>query len=134
MFNEEHLRIVDVSDVYAAGENIDPEWRVVLDALEGADGGGIDLLAEDGDVGHAGEESGNGGGGAIHVVLELYPRLELLEVLLPKHYELAHPCNLCTAMAGNSDYPADLLLGNVVRKGGDYLILIGPTVITAGAC
>src|SRR5580692_8142991 len=131
---EEHLRVVDVPDVDAAGEDIDPEWRVVLDALEGADSGRIDLLAEDGDIGYTGEESRNGGGGAIHVVLQLHVRLELLEVLLPKHYELAHPCGLCTAMAGNSDYSADLLLGNVVRKGGDYLILVGSTVITTGAC
>jgi hypothetical protein len=127
-------RVVDVPDVDAAGEDVDPEWWIVLDALEGADGDRINLLAEDGDIGHTGEKGWNGGGGAIHVILQLHTRLELLEVLLPKHYELAHPCDLCAAMAGDPDYPAHLLLGNVVRKGGDYPILVGSTVIRTRAC
>src|SRR5260370_14994804 len=95
---EEHLRVIDVPDIEAAGEDIDPERRVVLDALEGANGDRIDLLAEDGDIGHTGEQGRNGGGGAVHVVLQLHPRLEPLEVLLPKHYELAHPRDLCAAV------------------------------------
>jgi hypothetical protein len=49
--------------------------------------------------------------------------------LFPKRNELAHPRDLCAAMPRDSDDPAHHLLGNIVRKGGDYPILVGPTVI-----
>ncbi len=115
--HKNHVRVIEIVHVEAAGGDLDAGWGVMLFAQKCRLRRGADLLAQDGNVSRPGVERTDRRGGAIHVVLEFHVRLVFRKTGDPRVHQPAHEVVFRTAVPPEPDRATDVTNRRVKRQG-----------------